>query len=297
MSKDPRTDGIVLQLPLPVHLHPQFFRIVDSIDPSKDIDCISTENYKNICFPKAGEGDADSDYTYTERDQDTFCKESLEESESTLYKNIDPSIIETQTDSSNVHKNTSHKETQNQSNPKKSLVDYMQSQTRNNNEDFLALRTGSPKIFPCTALAIDQMLFKFEVPCLNQRVVILGKSYLVGTPINSLFVSKGAKVHVCNVHTKNKGKLIREADILVSCTGSSIRLGPGDIKEGVVIFDVGINVDPETGAVKGDICIEGVKDRVAMYTPVPGGLGPLTVANMIHNLYMAFLKRRQGGQE
>ena len=218
---------MVLQLPLPLHLHPEFFEIVECINPLKDIDCISPENYSNIsCYD-----------------------------------------------------------------PQYSLLQYLKE-----NNEVISKRfeqfSGSRKIFPCTALAIDQMIFKYNIECEGKTVVILGKSYLVGTPINSLFFSKGATVHICNAKTKNKRKLISKADILVTCTGKRLRLLPEYLKKGVILFDVGIAFDSKTGEIKGDVNINQIKEKVGLFTPVPGGLGPLTVSNMIQNLYLSFLKQQ-----
>ena len=145
------------------------------------------------------------------------------------------------------------------------------------------------KIFPCTALAIDQMIQIYNIDCYQKNVVILGRSYLVGTPISSLFFKKGAYVNVCDINTLNIKDLIKNADILVSCTGNEIKLTNKDVKNGLILFDVGVILDKKTKKIRGDIDIEDIKDKLQLYTPVPGGLGPLTVANMILNLYQSFL--------
>jgi methylenetetrahydrofolate dehydrogenase (NADP+)/methenyltetrahydrofolate cyclohydrolase len=228
VNQDDDSHGMVLQLPLPLHLHPSFFKIVKSISPLKDIDCISPDNYSNMSLYESG---------------DSILPKYLKDNNHLISKNLE----------------------------------YLH---------------GSRKIFPCTALSIDQMIFKYQINCEGKNVVILGKSYLVGTPINSLFVSKGAKVNICNINTKNIKELIKSADILVTCTGSQIDLEVDDFREGLILFDVGIAFEKETGIVRGDVNLEKIKERLGYFTPVPGGLGPLTVANMIHNLYLTFLKQQ-----
>ena len=217
----------MLQLPLPQHLHPFFFDIVEHIDPVKDVDCISPENYSKMSSYESNQ----SLIQYLSENKDTISRS----------------------------------------------FEYFH---------------GSRKIFPCTALSIDQMIFKYGIDCAGKVVVILGKSYLVGTPINSLFESKGATVQICTQKTKNQDLIIEQADILVSCTGNNITLNPEKVKQGLVLFDVGIGIDSETGLIRGDIQIEPIAHKLGLYTPVPGGLGPLTVANMIHNLYLSFLTQK-----
>ena len=144
--------------------------------------------------------------------------------------------------------------------------------------------------YPCTALAVDQMLQFYGIDCSHKRVVVLGNSYLVGRPISTLFSRKGAFVSVCDLDSPFTKCLIKEADILVSCTGSEIKLGAADVKDGLVLFDVGIRFCPRTRRVKGDVDVSLIKEKLGFYTPVPGGMGPLTVANMIFNLYGSFAR-------
>jgi methylenetetrahydrofolate dehydrogenase (NADP+)/methenyltetrahydrofolate cyclohydrolase len=150
--------------------------------------------------------------------------------------------------------------------------------------------TSHSGLYPCTTLSIDQMIQIYQISCFKKNVVILGSSYLVGKPISKYFIRKGSYAYSCDVTTPNIKELIKNADILVTCTGSEIRLLPEDIKEDLVLFDVGINIGSKSKKIQGDVDVSLIKHKLKYYSPVPGGLGPLTVANMILNLYNSFLK-------
>ena len=118
-------------------------------------------------------------------------------------------------------------------------------------------------------------------------MVILGQSYLVGTPVASLFRRKGSRVLVGDPDDCKRE--MGFADIIVSCTGTDIQIEPHEVKDDLVLFDIGILVDHSTGLVRGDVLLDNLFSKLSFYTPVPGGVGPLTVANVIHNLFCAFL--------
>ena len=143
-------------------------------------------------------------------------------------------------------------------------------------------------LFPCIALSINALLHHYKVSCHGKNVVILGNSYLVGYPSFMLFQIKNATVTVCTEHTFDIKHFTRNADIIVSATGVS-RLITGDmIKKDSVIIDVGVNVNNNGKILGGDVDFDSCIDKVKLITPVPGGLGPLTVVYMINNLWNAY---------
>ena len=137
------------------------------------------------------------------------------------------------------------------------------------------------------------MLEKYKINVENKKVVILGKSLLVGLPAKKLFEEKKGNVIIFDKYDKDIKKHIKEADILVSCTGNPINLREKDIKSGLILFDVGIICSDNNKNIRGDIDNSQIINKLGMYTPVPGGLGPLTVANMINNLYQTYLHQEK----
>lgn len=141
-----------------------------------------------------------------------------------------------------------------------------------------------------TARGIGELLQKYNVDVEGKHVVIVGKSTLVGKPIFALMLEKGATCTVCHSKTRDLKKYTREADILISVVGKPALITHEHVKEGQIVIDVGLSV-VETGGNRrlyGDIDFEHIKERVAMITPVPGGIGPLTVACIFENLLDAY---------
>ena len=148
---------------------------------------------------------------------------------------------------------------------------------------------GMEKQVPCTVQAISQIINEYQIPCQGKKVVILGRSYLLGIPLEYFFLKKHSVVTVCDENSLDIMKHISEADILVSCTGTCIDLSLDNIKEGLIVFDMGIIISDQGKIIQGDIDCSKLIQKLSMYTPVPGGIGPLTVANLIQNLYLAYL--------
>lgn len=144
-------------------------------------------------------------------------------------------------------------------------------------------------IYPSTSISMHQMLERYKVNVEEKKVVILGKSYLVGIPAKKLFEGKRGNVTILDKHDMHIKEQIKEADILVSCTGSPINLKKKDVKDGLVLFDVGIIYNESTKTIRGDVDKSDIINKLSLYTPVPGGIGPLTVSNMMNNLYQTYL--------
>ena len=121
---------------------------------------------------------------------------------------------------------------------------------------------------------------------MKKNVVIVGRSNLVGKPLMNLFINANATVTLCHSKTKNLDKITKKADILVAAVGKKHFITQDMVKRNSVIIDVGINrVD---GKVYGDVDYDGVKDKVKAITPVPGGVGPMTITMLLYNVLKAY---------
>ncbi len=143
-----------------------------------------------------------------------------------------------------------------------------------------------PLLRPCTAIGVINMLEAIEADPKGMHAVIVGASNLVGRPLNLELLLKGATTTVCHKFTKNLKDHVMSADILAVAIGKPNFI-PGDwIKEGAIVFDIGINRD-ESGKLTGDVDFESAKEKASWISPVPGGVGPMTVAMLIKNTLLA----------
>ena len=140
----------------------------------------------------------------------------------------------------------------------------------------------------CTPQGIIYIIDQLNMDLHGKNVVVVGRSNIVGKPVASLLINKGATTTVCNSKTKDLAGILRKADIIVIAIGKAKFLTKDMVKEGAVVIDVGINrVD---GKICGDVDYENVKDIVSHITPVPGGVGPMTIAMLLKNTVKAFCK-------
>jgi methylenetetrahydrofolate dehydrogenase (NADP+)/methenyltetrahydrofolate cyclohydrolase len=146
---------------------------------------------------------------------------------------------------------------------------------------------GRRSLVPCTALAVIEMIESTGIPLRGSRAVCVGASNIVGKPIAVLLMQAEATVISTNEYTPNQASLTREADILVTAAGVPGLITPGIVKSGAVVIDVGINRlrDETTGKTRtvGDVDFDAVKSVAGYLTPVPGGVGPMTVAMLLRN--------------
>ena len=148
------------------------------------------------------------------------------------------------------------------------------------------LVTGSPTLVPCTPAGCIKMLDLAGIEIDGKRAVIIGRSNIVGKPMLHLLMARHATVTVCHSHTKPLGDVTREADILVAAMGKPKFVTADMIKPGAVVIDVGINrIAPKK--LVGDVDFEGAKEIASAITPVPGGVGLLTVAMLMQNVVRA----------
>jgi len=142
-------------------------------------------------------------------------------------------------------------------------------------------------IIPATARGVLTLLTYYKIPVKGKKVVVMGRSKLVGKPIADLMIKNGATVTVVHSQTENPEKITREADILIVAIGKPEYVGAEFVKEGAVVIDVGIstviNADG-TRKIYGDVDFDSVSPIVSAISPVPGGVGPMTVASLFQNL-------------
>jgi len=141
--------------------------------------------------------------------------------------------------------------------------------------------SGNTLVAPCTAQGIIDLLGYYDIQIEGKNVVVIGRSLLVGKSVSILLQEKNATVTMCHSRTQNLEDIIKKADILVVAIGKPNFIKEHMVKEGSVIIDVGIN-RLETGLV-GDVDFENVKHKVSFITPVPGGVGPMTIAELLKN--------------
>lgn len=148
-------------------------------------------------------------------------------------------------------------------------------------ENLGKLYSGDNIIAPCTSTGIMKILESKNYDLDGKDVVVIGRSLLVGKSVSTLLQSKNATVTNCHSHTKNLMEKCRQADVLVVAVGKANMITSDHVKNGAFVIDVGIN-RTENGLV-GDVDFENVKDKCSYITPVPGGVGPLTVACLMEN--------------
>ena len=142
---------------------------------------------------------------------------------------------------------------------------------------------------PCTPYGIMQLLDEYGIDPAGKDTVIIGRSNIVGKPAAILFIEKSATVQVCNTKTKNIKDKIRNADIVIAAVGVPNFIKGEDIKEGAVVIDVGINRVNEK--LCGDVDYEEVSEKAGYITPVPGGVGPMTIASLIKNTFKSYVNK------
>ena len=158
-------------------------------------------------------------------------------------------------------------------------------------ENFGMLFAGEePYVYPCTPKGILLMLDEYNIDVDGKHVVIVGRSNIVGKPLSQMLLNRNATVTVCHSHTKNLPDITKTADVLISAVGGKI-IGENFVKPDSVVIDVGIFKD-ENGKTRGDVDFEKVAPQTSFITPVPGGVGPMTIASLMLNTVELFEKIR-----
>lgn len=154
-----------------------------------------------------------------------------------------------------------------------------------------ALWQKQPCTLPCTPKGIIKMLKSAGVEISGREAVVIGRSNIVGLPVSKLLLDENATVTIAHSRTKNLGEVTRRADILVVAIGRSKFVKADMVKEGAVVIDVGVNRDPETGKLCGDVDFAAIEPKASVITPVPGGVGPMTICCLMENTIECFLRR------
>jgi methylenetetrahydrofolate dehydrogenase (NADP+) / methenyltetrahydrofolate cyclohydrolase len=152
------------------------------------------------------------------------------------------------------------------------------------------LTSGNARFFPCTPYGVQQILVRHNIRIDGQHVVIVGRSNIVGKPLALMLMQKAdganATVTVCHSRSRDIAALTRQADIIVVAIGQARYLKKEMVRPGAVVVDVGINRGAD-GKLVGDVDFDAVKDLASAITPVPGGIGPMTITMLLHNTLQA----------
>ena len=148
------------------------------------------------------------------------------------------------------------------------------------------LALGLPSLLPCTPHGIIRLLERNAVELSGKEAVVIGRSNLVGKPLAQLLLRENATVTICHSRTRNLPDVARRADVLVVAAGRREMVGAEHVKEGAAVVDVGIHRS-EAGGLVGDVRFDEVEPRAAWISPVPGGVGPMTRAMLLHNALQA----------
>ena len=153
------------------------------------------------------------------------------------------------------------------------------------------LRGQEPFVYPCTPFGILTILKRYNIQISGKHAVIVGRSNIVGKPVSLMLLKENATVTMCHSKTKNLSEITKTADILISATGKRV-ITKDMVKQGATVIDVGIIRNSE-GKLEGDVDFEEVKNVAEFITPVPGGVGPMTIASLMKNTLHLFYKQEQ----
>lgn len=145
---------------------------------------------------------------------------------------------------------------------------------------------GEYDFLPCTPAGVMEMLHSYEIPVSGKNCVVIGRSNIVGKPMAMLLLHENGTVTICHSRTQNLAEICSQADILVAAVGRPKFVSADMVKEGAVVIDVGIHRQDD-GKLCGDVDFENVKDKCSYITPVPGGVGPMTIATLMKNTLKA----------
>ena len=146
---------------------------------------------------------------------------------------------------------------------------------------------------PCTPKGIIKMLKEAGVEIQGKRAVVIGRSNIVGLPVAKLLTDENATVTIAHSRTKDLTSVTRNAEILVVAIGRPKFVTADMVSEGTVVIDVGVNRDPETGKLCGDVDFAAIEPKVSAITPVPGGVGPMTITCLMENTIECFLRKQK----
>jgi methylenetetrahydrofolate dehydrogenase (NADP+)/methenyltetrahydrofolate cyclohydrolase len=151
---------------------------------------------------------------------------------------------------------------------------------------------GEDCFIPCTPYGIMRLLKEYQISLEGKNAVIMGRSNIVGKPMIQCLLSQNATVTVCHSKTQNIANIVKNADIVISAIGKPNFITENMIKDGAVVIDVGIN-RLQNGKIVGDVEFENVEKKASFITPVPGGVGPMTIAMLLENVVKATIKQNK----
>lgn len=146
-------------------------------------------------------------------------------------------------------------------------------------------------VLPCTPKGIIKMLKQTGMDIKGKRAVVIGRSNIVGLPVSKLLLDENATVTIAHSRTQNLAELTRQAEILVVAIGRPKFVTADMVSEGTVVIDVGVNRDPESGKLCGDVDYAAIEPKATAITPVPGGVGPMTIACLMENTVECFKRK------
>jgi methylenetetrahydrofolate dehydrogenase (NADP+) / methenyltetrahydrofolate cyclohydrolase len=149
-----------------------------------------------------------------------------------------------------------------------------------------ALVVGEPTFQPCTPYGVMKMLDHHNIAIEGRHAVVVGRSNIAGKPMALMLINRSATTTVCTSKTRDLGSITRLADILIVATGKANMITADMVKDGAVVIDIGINRLPD-GKLAGDVHFDTVKEKASYITPVPGGVGPMTITMLLSNTLIA----------
>jgi methylenetetrahydrofolate dehydrogenase (NADP+) / methenyltetrahydrofolate cyclohydrolase len=147
------------------------------------------------------------------------------------------------------------------------------------------LMQGAPGLRPCTPLGVLELLDSYSVPLEGAEAVVVGRSDLVGKPVSFLLLERNATVTICHSRTRDLPGVCARADVLIAAVGRTELIGADYVKPGAAVIDVGINRTDD--GLKGDVQFDAVAEKAGLISPVPGGVGPMTIAMLLRNTVRA----------
>lgn len=160
-----------------------------------------------------------------------------------------------------------------------------------NDSNIVDLISGKSSLYPCTACGVISLLDKYGVTLEGSNVVIVGRSSLVGMPLFHMLENRNATVTLCHSKTRNLQSITKNADIIISATGVKGLIKEDMVKNNAVVVDVGIT--RENGKLYGDVDFDNVSKKASLITPVPGGVGPMTIASLAQNVLKAYKMQKR----
>lgn len=160
-----------------------------------------------------------------------------------------------------------------------------------NDSNIVDLISGKSSLYPCTACGVISLLDKYGVILEGSNVVIVGRSSLVGMPLFHMLENRNATVTLCHSKTRNLQSITKNADIIVSATGVKGLIKKDMVNNNAVVVDVGIT--RENGKLYGDVDFDNVSKKASLITPVPGGVGPMTIASLAQNVLKAYKMQKR----